>query len=41
MSSCLLEANPNDLQDGDGSVNTNCAFVFLLVYYFGMAGNAW
>ncbi|KAK9888105.1 hypothetical protein WA026_000380 [Henosepilachna vigintioctopunctata] len=26
---------------GDGLANVNCAFVFLLIYYFGMAANAW
>ncbi|CAH0564180.1 unnamed protein product [Brassicogethes aeneus] len=25
----------------DGLSNVNCAFVFLLIYYFGMAANAW
>lgn len=25
----------------DGLANVNCAFVFLLIYYFGMAANAW
>ncbi|XP_017782539.1 PREDICTED: frizzled-4-like [Nicrophorus vespilloides] len=25
----------------DGLANANCAFVFLLIYYFGMAANAW
>lgn len=25
----------------DGLANANCAFVFLLLYYFGMAANAW
>lgn len=25
----------------DGLSNVNCAFVFLLIYYFGMAATAW
>lgn len=31
---------PQQLQQ-DGLSNVNCAFVFLLLYYFGMAANVW
>ncbi|CAH1376979.1 hypothetical protein MTP99_018404 [Tenebrio molitor] len=32
---------PNGGTPEDGLSNVNCAFVFLLIYYFGMAANAW
>ncbi|XP_060522550.1 frizzled-4-like [Cylas formicarius] len=35
---CVDDATPSS---EDGLRNVNCAFIFLLLYYFGMAANAW
>lgn len=39
-SSCPAEGVRPDFPE-DGLGNANCAFVFLLLYYFGMAANVW
>ncbi|CAG9773124.1 unnamed protein product [Ceutorhynchus assimilis] len=38
--SCRIPS-PTGLKTDDGLPNVICAFVFLLLYYFGMAANAW
>lgn len=38
--SCWMP-DPTGLKSEDGLPNVICAFVFLLLYYFGMAANAW
>ncbi|XP_050297668.1 frizzled-2-like [Anthonomus grandis grandis] len=38
--SCWMP-DPSDLKSVDGLPNAICASVFLLLYYFGMAANAW
>ncbi|XP_071052159.1 frizzled-4-like [Onthophagus taurus] len=39
--SCLPNENAQDFHEDDGLTNANCAIVFLMIYYFGMAANAW